>query len=88
MFINELKNILITFLSAYFVIRGDITFGMMMSIQYIIGELNVPIAQFLTFIAGYQDAKLSLDRMNSIFSIDNEEDGGCFEAVYFSLRRG
>lgn len=74
-FINELKNILITFLSAYFVIRGDITFGMMMSIQYIIGELNVPIAQFLTFIAGYQDAKLSLDRMNSIFSIDNEEDG-------------
>ena len=75
-FINELKNILITFLSAYFVIRGDITFGMMMSIQYIIGELNVPIAQFLTFIAGYQDAKLSLDRMNSIFSIDNEEDGG------------
>lgn len=74
-FINELKNILITFLSAYFVIRGDITFGMMMSIQYIIGELNVLIAQFLTFIAGYQDAKLSLDRMNSIFSIDNEEDG-------------
>ena len=74
-FINELKNILITFLSAYFVIKEDISFGMMMSIQYIIGELNVPVAQFLTFIGGYQDAKLSLERMNSIFSINNEDDG-------------
>ncbi len=74
-FINELKNILITFVSAYFVIKGELTLGMMMSIQYIIGELNVPIAQFITFIGGYQDAKLSLDRINSIFSINNEKSG-------------
>lgn len=74
-FINELKNILITFVSANFVIRGYITLGMMMSIQYIIGELNVPIAQFLTFIGSYQDAKLCLNRMNCIFSIKNEKDG-------------
>lgn len=82
-FINELKNIIITFLSAYMVIKGEFTLGIMMSIQYIIGELNVPISQFITFINGFQDAKLSLDRMNSIFAIRNDKDG-CMRVDDFS----
>lgn len=90
-FINELKNILITFLSAYLVIKGEFTLGIMMSIQYIIGELNVPISQFITFINGFQDAKLSLDRMNSIFAIRNDEDGSMrianFNSGYITLHR-
>lgn len=74
-FINELKNIIITFFSAYLVIKNDFTLGAMLSIQYIIGQLNVPICQFITFINGFQDAKLSLDRMNNIF-IKKDEDKG------------
>lgn len=74
-FINELKNILIIFISAYFVIKGELTLGMMLSIQYITGALNVPITQMLTFFGGYQDAKLSFNRINAIFAINDENDG-------------
>lgn len=84
-FVNELKNILITFVSAIFVIKGELTIGMMISVQYIIGALNVPIAQFLTYIGGYQDAKLSLNRMNCIFSINDEKEGKIKE---MNLERG
>ncbi len=74
-FINEFKNILITFFSAYFVINGEFTLGIMLSIQYIVGQLNVPINQFITFISGLQDAKLSLNRMNDVF-VKKEENKG------------
>ncbi len=74
-FINELKNLIITFLSAYLVIKNKFTLGTMLSIQYIIGEMNVPINQFITYINGCQDAKFSLDRLNSIFTQKNEELG-------------
>lgn len=66
-FINETKNIVITFFSALFVINGDFTLGTMLSIQFIIGQLNVPINQSITFIHSYQDAKLSFKRINDIF---------------------
>lgn len=72
-FINQTKNILITFLSAKAVIDGDITLGGMMAIQYIVGQLSSPVEQFLGFIQGYQDAKLSLDRLNEIHGLEDEE---------------
>jgi ATP-binding cassette, subfamily B, bacterial len=72
-FINETKNILITFLAAYSVITGDITLGMMLAIQYIIGQLNSPIQQFINFIHSYQDAKISLERLGEIHNKDDEE---------------
>lgn len=72
-FINEGKNILITFLSAEAVINGNLTLGAMLAIQYIIGQLNSPIDQFLGFIQGFQDAKISLERLNEIHQMEDEE---------------
>ena len=72
-FINELKNILITILSAKLVIDGDITLGMMLAVSYIVGQLNSPIAQLINFIREVQDAKISLDRLSEIHNKDDEE---------------
>ena len=73
--INELKNILISFFSAKSVIEGDLTLGMMLSVQYIIGQLNGPIQQMISFIHYAQDAKISLERLNEIHSIEDETHG-------------
>lgn len=73
-FINELKNILITFSSAILVIEGNITLGMMLSIQYIIGQLNSPISQMVGFIRSYQDAKISMERLSEIHNKVDEEN--------------
>ena len=72
-FINEGKNILITFLVAKTVIDGNLTLGGMMAIQYIIGQLNSPIEQLLSFIQQYQDAKISLERLNEIHEMSDEQ---------------
>ncbi len=75
-FINELKNILITVLSAKLVIDGEITLGMMLAISYIVGQLNSPIAQLINFIRQVQDAKISLDRLSEIHNKEDEEQQG------------
>lgn len=72
-FINEVKNIFITVLSAKLVIDGEITLGMMLAISYIVGQLNSPIAQLINFIREVQDAKISLDRLSEIHNIEDEE---------------
>ncbi|EJF99028.1 ABC-type multidrug transport system, ATPase and permease components [Flavobacterium sp. F52] len=71
-FINELKNILIIFLSAKLVIDGSITLGMMMAISSIVGNLNGPIVQLINFIREVQDAKISLARLSEIHEKDDE----------------
>tara|TARA_R110002073_G_scaffold72537_1_gene177068 strand:+ start:28027 stop:30228 length:2202 start_codon:yes stop_codon:yes gene_type:complete len=73
-FINEVKNIFITFTSAILVIEGSITLGMMLSIQYIIGQLNGPITQLVGFIQSAQDAKISLERLGEIHDKEDEEN--------------
>ena len=72
-FINEGKNIFITFLSAQAVINGQLTLGGMLAIQYIIGQLNSPIEQMISFVQSWQLAKISLDRLNEIHSLKDEE---------------
>ncbi|MBW8243559.1 peptidase domain-containing ABC transporter [Muricauda oceani] len=72
-FINELKNILITVLSAKLVIQNDITLGMMVAISFIVGQLNAPVMQLITFLREIQDAKISLERLAEIHNMDNEE---------------
>ncbi|MCF6351104.1 MAG: peptidase domain-containing ABC transporter [Flavobacteriaceae bacterium] len=72
--INELKNITITFLSATAVVNGDITLGMMLSIQYIVGQLNMPLSNFISFIQVWQDAKISLERLWQVHSKNDEDD--------------
>jgi ATP-binding cassette subfamily B protein len=73
-FINELKNILITFLTASAVISGQMTLGIMLAIQYIIGQLNLPVSNFISFVQAAQDAKISLDRLNEIYEKEDEEN--------------
>lgn len=71
-FINEGKNIFITFLAAWSVINGQLTLGQMLAIQYIIGQLNSPIEQMIGFVQSWQLAKISIDRLNEIHSIPDE----------------
>lgn len=72
-FINEVKNILITVLAATAVINDQITLGAMLAIQYIVGQLNSPVEQFMSFIYSLQDVKISLERINEIHEGKNEE---------------
>ncbi len=72
-FINEVKNIIITVLAATAVIGGRMTLGAMLAVQYIIGQLNSPVAQFMSFIYSLQDVRISLERINEIHEGRNEE---------------
>jgi len=74
-FINEGKNIIITFLAAQAVISGEggMTLGKMLAIQYILGQLNSPIEQMISFVQNWQLAKISLDRLNEIHTLTDEE---------------
>ena len=80
--INEVKNILITVLAATAVIQGNMSLGMMLSVQYIIGQLNSPVEQLIQFIYSWQDVSISLDRMNEIHTETNEENMGRMKKNY------
>lgn len=72
-FIDQTKNVFISFLAAKAVIDGNMTLGMMMAMQYILGQLNAPISQFIGFIQQAQDAKISAERLGEIHDMKNEE---------------
>jgi len=74
MAINQTKGILITYISAKAVIDGDITLGGMMAIQYIVGMINSPVESLLSFMQSYQDAKISMERLNEIYETEEEEN--------------
>jgi ATP-binding cassette, subfamily B, bacterial len=76
-FINEIKNVFISFTAAQLVIKGELTLGMMLAVQYIIGQLNSPLNSFIGIVQRMQDAKLSLER---IAEIHNSEDETSFES--------
>ena len=71
-FINEVKNIIITVVAATAVIHGQMTLGMMLAVQYIIGQLNSPVEQLMNFFYSLQDVKISLERINEIHQMDDE----------------
>lgn len=73
MFFTQLKNILISYISAREVMNGNMTLGMMLSVSYIIGQMNSPLDQLLGFVQAAQDAKISLDRLGEIHNKENEE---------------
>lgn len=73
-FINEIRNILITVISAMAVINGDMTLGAMLATQYVVGQLSAPVEQAMSFIYNAQDVKISLERINEIHSMDEEND--------------
>lgn len=80
--INEIKNILITVFAATSVIQGNMTLGMMLAVQYIIGQLNSPVEQLIQFIYSWQDVSISLDRMNEIHTETNEENAKRIRNAY------
>lgn len=72
-FFNQIKNILVTFISAIFVVNGKMTLGELLSVSYIIGQMNSPVNQLVVFFRSLQDAKLSLERINEVQEYQNEE---------------
>ncbi len=72
-FLNQLKNILVTFLAANYVVQGSMTLGVLLSISYIIGQMNSPVNQLVNFFRSLQDAKLSLERLNEVQNHPEEE---------------
>ncbi|WP_293785065.1 peptidase domain-containing ABC transporter [uncultured Pedobacter sp.] len=72
-FFTQFKNILVSYIAAQQVINGHISLGMMLSISYITGQLNSPIAQLLSFFQTAQDAKISVERLAEIHSREEEE---------------
>ncbi len=71
--INSVKNILMSFIAAKSVIEGSMTLGMMLSVQYIIGQLQGPINAFIGLVHSYQDAKISIERLGEVHEIENED---------------
>jgi ATP-binding cassette subfamily B protein len=74
LFLNEGKNIIITFIAASLVINGQLSLGMMMAITYILGQMNAPIEQLLQFMKQAQDAKLSMERLGEIQAMKEEKE--------------
>jgi ATP-binding cassette subfamily B protein len=74
--LNEGKNVLITFLAAKAVINGQLTLGAMLAMQYMVGQLNGPIEQLVGFAQGLQDAQISVERLNDIHALADEEPEG------------
>jgi ATP-binding cassette, subfamily B, bacterial len=72
-FINQLKNILVTFFAATYVVKGTMTLGQLLSVSYIVGQMNSPINQLVAFFRSLQDAKLSLERLNEVQNHPIEE---------------
>lgn len=73
-FINQMKDILVSFLAAKLVIDGSLTLGMMLAVQYIMGQLNSPLLQLIDFVKQFQDANISLERLGEIHDKEDEED--------------
>lgn len=72
LFINEIKNVIIVIVSATSVIHNEMTLGMMLAVQYIIGQLNSPVEQLMLFIYSLQDVRISVERINEIHRLDDE----------------
>lgn len=81
-FINQLKNILVTFIAATLVVNGNITLGAMLSISYIIGQMNAPVTQLITFLRSFQDAKLSMERIYEVQTQAEEEKEGDNKLIF------
>ena len=73
-FINQAQGIVISFIVAAFVIEGKLSLGAMLAVQYIIGQISAPVQQWIGFVQSAQDAKISMERLNEIHRLEDEED--------------
>lgn len=74
LFINEGKNIAVTFIAAQQVVSGHISLGMMVAITYILGQMNAPVEQLLNFVRQAQDAKIGMERLGEVQDMADERD--------------
>jgi len=72
--INQIQDLAISFIVAKLVIDGRLTLGAMLAVQYIIGQLSGPVSQWVQFVQSAQDAKISMERLNEIHQLADEED--------------
>lgn len=86
-FFAKFKDIIIIFLAAQSVIAGEMTLGMMLAIQYIVGQLNAPFEQFIQFIRSAQDARISIERMREVAVLEDEEDRNVMAPARFDLQQ-
>lgn len=86
-FFNQTTNIIISFIAAKNVVEGNMTLGMMVSLTYIVGVLNGPIQSFIGFIRQYQDAKISLERLNEIHNKPDEEENDSVKVSQFDKHK-
>jgi ATP-binding cassette subfamily B protein len=84
--INQLKDVFITFFAAQAVMQGSMTLGMMLAVQYIVGQLNGPLQQLIGFLRSAQDARLSLERLNEIHEQETEDKNDEFQTDRIPLR--
>jgi len=87
-FINQVKDIFISFIAARAVVEGQMTLGMMLAVQYIIGQLNSPIEQLIGFAHATQDAKISLERLGEIHLKKDEESPDDAKITLLPEKRG
>lgn len=74
-FFTQITGIIISFIAAKSVVEGNMTLGMMMSLTYIIGQVSAPIGDFIGLAQAWQDAKISLERLNEVHRRKDEEQG-------------
>lgn len=86
-FINEVTNILVTIVSAKAVLDNNMTLGMMLAVQFIIGQLNVPVSQVIAFFRISQDARFSLNRLSEIHMMDDEESDSALKVKKMPEKR-
>lgn len=85
--INHTKTIIITLWSAKLVIDGRFSIGEMLSVQYIIGQLNSPITDIISFMFGFQDAKLAMKRLGEIQAVKSEQQTGLKDLATLSDKK-
>lgn len=72
-FLTEAKDIVITVMTAHAVIEGRMTIGMMLAVQYMVGQMNMPLRQIIGFSRTAQDARMALERLAEIHEAEDEE---------------
>lgn len=86
-YISNIKNTIIVIYLSLLTIEGNLTLGMLLSVSFILGQIILPIENFIQFIYSYQDAKISMQRLNNVYNEDIEVNGnikaidmtGCIE---------
>lgn len=66
--INTSKNLFIIYLAAISVTSGDMSMGMLIAVQYIVGQLSAPMEGIIQFIISIQMANISYMRVQEIIN--------------------